>query len=120
MLNATICAVTVVPTLAPKITPTDCTRVMSPGADETHHEYRGHRGRLDHCGHDGAGDGAQNCVAGQLGQQRIHLLVDEQHHPVFVISVRDIVEFLVEAFPREVLTLSSDASAQVPRGRYGA
>jgi CBS domain-containing protein len=47
-------------------------------------------------------------------------VVDEDHHPVFVISVRDIVEFLVEAFPREVLTLSSDASAQVPRGRYGA
>lgn len=47
-------------------------------------------------------------------------VVDENHHPVFVISVRDIVEFLVEAFPREVLTLSSDASAQVPRRRYGA
>ena len=30
VLNATICAVIVVPTLAPKITPTDCTRVMSP------------------------------------------------------------------------------------------
>ena len=47
-------------------------------------------------------------------------VVDENHHPVFVVSVRDIVEFLVEAFPREVLTLSSDASAQVPRRRYGA
>ncbi len=30
MLNATICAVIVVPTLAPNITPTDCTRVMIP------------------------------------------------------------------------------------------
>ncbi len=47
-------------------------------------------------------------------------VVDENHHPVFVVSVRDIVEFLVEAFPREILTLASDASAQVPRGRYGA
>jgi len=47
-------------------------------------------------------------------------VVDENHHPVFVVSVRDIVEFLVEAFPREVLTLSNDASAQVPRRRYGA
>jgi CBS domain-containing protein len=47
-------------------------------------------------------------------------VVDENHHPVFVVSVRDIVEFLVEAFPREVLTLSSDAAAQVPRRRYGA
>jgi CBS domain-containing protein len=47
-------------------------------------------------------------------------VVDEEHRPVFVISVRDIVEFLVEAFPREVLTLSSDGSAPVVRGRYGA
>ncbi len=47
-------------------------------------------------------------------------VVDENHHPVFVVSVRDIVEFLVEAFPREVLTLSSDASERPPRGRYGA
>jgi CBS domain-containing protein len=47
-------------------------------------------------------------------------VVDEDHRPVFVVSVRDIVEFLVEAFPREVLTLSSDGSTQVPRGRYGA
>jgi len=47
-------------------------------------------------------------------------VVDEDHRPVFVVSVRDIVEFLVEAFPREILTLSSDAASQVPRGRYGA
>ena len=46
-------------------------------------------------------------------------VVDEHHQPVFVISVSDIVEFLVEAFPREVLTLSS-APTQAPRGRYGA
>ena len=55
-----------------------------------------------------------------LGGFRHVPVVDENHHPVFVISVRDIVEFLVEAFPREVLTLSSDASVQVPRRRYGA
>ena len=47
-------------------------------------------------------------------------VVDEDRHPVFVVSVSDIVEFLVEAFPREVLTLSSDAAVQTPRGRYGA
>jgi CBS domain-containing protein len=47
-------------------------------------------------------------------------VVDEQHRPVFVVSVRDIVEFLVEAFPREVLTLSADSGTQAPRGRYGA
>jgi CBS domain-containing protein len=32
-------------------------------------------------------------------------VVDEHHRPAFVVSVRDIVEFLVEAFPREVLNL---------------
>jgi CBS domain-containing protein len=47
-------------------------------------------------------------------------VVDEDRHPRFVVSVSDIVEFLVEAFPREVLTLSTDAGAQTPRGRYGA
>jgi len=47
-------------------------------------------------------------------------VVDEDHHPVFVVSVSDIVEFLVEAFPREILTVSSDAAVQGPRGRYGA
>jgi CBS domain-containing protein len=47
-------------------------------------------------------------------------VVDENHRPCFVVSVRDIVEFLVEAFPREVLTISSDGSTQVPRKRYGA
>ena len=47
-------------------------------------------------------------------------VVDDDRHPVFVVSVRDIVEFLVEAFPREILTLSSDAAVQAPRGRYGA
>jgi CBS domain-containing protein len=47
-------------------------------------------------------------------------VVDESHHPVFVVSVSDIVEFLVEAFPREVLNLPIDASAQAPRARDGA
>jgi CBS domain-containing protein len=47
-------------------------------------------------------------------------VVDEHHHPVFVVSVSDIVEFLVEAFPREVLTLSTDVAGRVPSGRYGA
>jgi CBS domain-containing protein len=55
-----------------------------------------------------------------LGGFRHVPVVDEDHHPVFVVSVRDIVEFLVEAFPREVLTLSHDAAAQVPRARDGA
>jgi CBS domain-containing protein len=47
-------------------------------------------------------------------------VVGEHDHPVFVVSVRDIVEFLVERFPREVLTLASDLASQVPRARDGA
>ena len=35
-------------------------------------------------------------------------IVDSEGHPVFVISVRDVVQFLVEAFPREILNLSPD------------
>ena len=31
--------------------------------------------------------------------------VDDEHRPAFVVSVRDIVEYLVAAFPREVLNL---------------
>jgi len=32
-------------------------------------------------------------------------VVDDEHRPAFVVSVRDVVEFLVDAFPREVLNL---------------
>ncbi len=35
-------------------------------------------------------------------------VVDERGRPVFVVSVKDVVQFLVEAFPREVLNLGSD------------
>ena len=46
-------------------------------------------------------------------------VVDQEHRPAFVVSVRDVVEFLVAAFPREVLTLAvSPASA--PPTREGA
>jgi len=34
-------------------------------------------------------------------------VVDQEHRPAFVVSVRDVVEFLVAAFPREVLTLAT-------------
>jgi CBS domain-containing protein len=47
-------------------------------------------------------------------------VVDEEQRPVFVVSVIDIVEFLVEAFPREVLNLPVDPSGPLPRGREGA
>ena len=44
-------------------------------------------------------------------------VVDQEHRPAYVVSVRDVVEFLVEAFPREVLTLpSGEASPQTREG----
>ena len=46
-------------------------------------------------------------------------VVDQEHRPAFVVSVRDIVEFLVAAFPREVLTIQT-ADATPPRTREGA
>ena len=45
-------------------------------------------------------------------------VVDEEHRPAFVVSVRDIVEFLVEAFPREVLNLPIGKAGQ--KAREGA
>jgi len=50
-------------------------------------------------------------------------VVDDNHRPAFVISVRNVVEFLVEAFPREILNLPKDyAISQAPlrRAREGA
>lgn len=47
-------------------------------------------------------------------------VVDEEHHPAFVVSVRDVVEFLVEAFPREVLNLPIGPAPRSQRAREGA
>jgi CBS domain-containing protein len=47
-------------------------------------------------------------------------VVDDEHRPVFVISVRDVVNFLVNAFPREVLNLPSEPGASSPVSREGA
>ena len=44
-------------------------------------------------------------------------IVDDGDRPLFVVSVRDVVQFLVEAFPREVLTF---AGTQAQRERDGA
>ena len=46
-------------------------------------------------------------------------VVDDERRPAFVISVRDIVSFLVEAFPREVLNLPAEGHP-TPRQREGA
>jgi CBS domain-containing protein len=47
-------------------------------------------------------------------------VVDKHGHPAFVVSVRDVVELLVERFPREVLTLPPVYGADVARTREGA
>lgn len=45
-------------------------------------------------------------------------VVDEEHRPACVISVRDVVAFLVEAFPREIFNLPVEPV--LPRTREGA
>jgi CBS domain-containing protein len=47
-------------------------------------------------------------------------VVDEQHRPSFVVSVRDVVQFLVESFPREVLNLPPVEGVKPQRAREGA
>jgi CBS domain-containing protein len=42
-------------------------------------------------------------------------VVDDELHPACVISVRDVVAFLVDAFPREVLNLPAGGQAQSAR-----
>jgi CBS domain-containing protein len=47
-------------------------------------------------------------------------VVDRSGRPVCVVSVRDVVELLVERFPREVLTLPPEYGADFTRTREGA
>ncbi len=49
-------------------------------------------------------------------------VVDDENRPVFVVRVRDVVEFIVEAFPREILNLPAGHNKMVqrPRAREGA
>jgi CBS domain-containing protein len=47
-------------------------------------------------------------------------VVDDEHRPACVISVRDVVAFLVDAFPREVLNLPMEPGAAPSRTREGA
>jgi CBS domain-containing protein len=47
-------------------------------------------------------------------------IVDEEYRPAFVVSVRDVVEFLVESFPREVLNLPQVEGVKPQRAREGA
>jgi CBS domain-containing protein len=56
----------------------------------------------------------------QVGGFRHVPVVDRAGKPVCVISVSDVVEMLVERFPREVLTLPPTYGADVTRTREGA
>jgi CBS domain-containing protein len=47
-------------------------------------------------------------------------VVDRDGRPAFVVSVRDVVEWLVERFPREVLTLPPAYGSDLARTREGA
>ena len=47
-------------------------------------------------------------------------VVDDEHHPAGVISVRDVVSFLVAAFPREIQNLPTEPEVAPPRSREGA
>ena len=47
-------------------------------------------------------------------------LVNVEGHPVGVVSVRDIVEFLVQSFPNEILNLPPDFGARTHLPRDGA
>ena len=47
-------------------------------------------------------------------------LVDDQHRPVGVVSVKLIVEYIVDFFPREVLNLPPEPGKNLTRAREGA
>ena len=46
--------------------------------------------------------------------------VEDEGRPVAIVSVRDVVQFLVEAFPEEVLNLPPECGAPRYRTRDGA
>jgi CBS domain-containing protein len=47
-------------------------------------------------------------------------VVDDRGRPVTVVSVKDVVELLVESFPREVLNLPEFDTPRIPKHREGA
>ena len=47
-------------------------------------------------------------------------VVDDEQRPAFVVSVRDVVEFLVQYFPREVLNLPPEEGVKRQQAREGA
>ena len=55
-----------------------------------------------------------------VGGYRHLPVTDAQGRPAFIISVRDIMEFLVESFPAEILNLPPDFGRQAANERDGA
>ena len=87
VLNATICAVTVVPTLAPKITPTDCTRVMSPALTKPTTSTMVTEDDWITAVTIAPVKGPQHRGACQLGQQCVHLLAAAACKPSVIFSM---------------------------------
>jgi CBS domain-containing protein len=42
-------------------------------------------------------------------------IVDGEDRPLFVVAMKDVVQVLVESFPREILTFRGGAKAQTER-----
>ena len=47
-------------------------------------------------------------------------IVNEQQHPIGMVSIRDVISYLVECFPQEVLTLPSNPVRDALKAREGA
>jgi len=47
-------------------------------------------------------------------------IVDEGNHPLGMVSVRDIISYLVEHFPQEILTLPPRPVREAMKAREGA
>jgi CBS domain-containing protein len=48
-----------------------------------------------------------------------HIPIVERGKPVGLVSVRDLVDFLVELFPENVLNVPSDPAQSIPKSMYG-
>jgi len=55
-----------------------------------------------------------------VGEYSLVPLADEQGHPLGIISMRDIVKYLVEAFPQEVQNLPPTPAHTLPQKPEGA
>ena len=47
-------------------------------------------------------------------------IVDENQHPIGMVSIRDVISYLVESFPHEVLTLPPNPIRDALKAREGA